>query len=293
MIDRIKRFFHHKKRIVMLCVGLLAGVVAVGNDLSELVKFVEKYNPWSEENSAAPIRIGMDLTEVEGILGKPQEINFISRSYFSYGIEVNPDYEHREKVGGVTAKRLPSGVMYKGKIDGIRLGESANEVKEIKGEPTYWGIDASDSSTAIWYKKSDVLTIVHFSANENNVWVADSITLTRASSFVAYRAILLSVFQELKAGRVSQFAEELVEMSKKASFKDNKIGMISLKEFSKKYLYQSYEFVFMKPAIGGGAEIYLGFGDKLLNFWVYPVGWEKPSLRAIVEMHKFYEDFGT
>lgn len=292
MINKIKRVYNQNKRGVLFSVALLTGIVATGKNLSEVLSFVEKYNPLSEENSNPPIEIGMKITEVEDILGQPQEVGFISKSYFSHGIEINPDYESPEEVGGITVKRLPSGIMYKGKIDDIRLNDSVEEIKEAKGAPTYWGIDSPESSTAIWYE-NDFLTIVHFTANKDEIWTADSIIYTKSASFVAYRAILLSVFQELKAGRVSQFAEELAERGRDKDFNNNDLGMLSLESFSRQYLHQDYEFVLMKPALGGGAEIYLSFGDKLLYFWIYPLGWEKPTVRAIVDLEQYHKNFGT
>lgn len=49
----------------------------------------------------------------------------------------------------------------------------------------------------VWYK-NDLLTIVQFKPDKDKIWIADSITYTKAASMVAYRTILASVFQDLK-----------------------------------------------------------------------------------------------
>lgn len=291
MLAGIKILYRRNKKKVLMGTAFLAGLVAFGDNLSAVSNFIMTHNPLSEENRNPPLTIGMTIIEAEKNLGKPQEINFIARSYFSHGIEINPDYEHEDEVGGITVRKLPSGVMYRGKIEGIRLNSSFDELKDIKGNPTYWGVESSDSSTAIWYENENV-TIVHFSPNAEKKWSADSITYTRAASMVSYRAILLSVFQELKAGRVSQFAEELAERENSDFFEKNDIGMLSLRDFSEQYLHQDYEFVLMEPALNGGAEIYLAFGEKLLVFWIYPLGWEQPTLRAILDLDIFKKNHG-
>ncbi|MGI3001345.1 hypothetical protein [Vibrio alginolyticus] len=291
--NKIKHIYRNNKATVVTCAAIVTGIVTFGKDSLELVTYLNSFNPYSEENSSLPIEIGMKISDAELTLGEPQERTFIGNSYFSHGIELNPDYEFQDEVGGVTAKRLPSGIAYKGKIDGIRLGSSIEDINEEKGNPTYWGVDSEQSSVAIW-NDTDTLTIVYFKANKHGVWVADSITYTKAASIVAYRSILLSVLQELKAGRVSMFAEELAERGTDPDFENNKLGMLTLNQFSKQYLHQEFEFIMMKPALGGGAELYLGFNEKkVLYFWVYPLGWEQPTIRAIVDLEKYHENFGA
>ncbi|MEZ8311515.1 hypothetical protein AB6D20_019290 [Vibrio splendidus] len=291
--NRIKQIYRDHKGKVVTFAAIVAGVVALGKDSSEVLTFVNSFNPYSEENRSLPIDIGMKISEAEMELGEPQERSFIGNSYYSHGIELNPDYEFQDKVGGVTVKRLPSGVTYKGKIDDIRLGYTIEEATEVKGSPTYWGVESQERSVAIW-NDIETLTIVYFEANKNGIWVADSITYTKAASIVAYRSILLSIFQELKAGRVSIFAEELAERGSAPDFMDNELGMLTLGQFSSQYLHQKYEIVMMKPAIGGGVELYLGFNEeKVLYFWIYPLGWEQPTLRAIVDLEVLHKNFGA
>ncbi|MBN3098080.1 hypothetical protein H4F38_09975 [Pectobacterium brasiliense] len=294
MIYKIKNFYRQHKRKVIFCIAIIGGLtyyidtaVTFGRNFSEVSSFIMKLNPMSQENSSPPFKIGMKITDVEKVIGEPQRVNFIAKSYFSHGIEINPDYENPDNVGGITVKTLPSGVMYKGKVDGIRLNTSFEEVKKNKGNPTYWGVESAKSSIAIWYE-NEMLTIVHFTPGKDEIWQSDSITYTKSASIVAYRAILLSVFQELKAGRVSQFAEELAERENTDFFKDNDLGLISLSSFSQQYLHLDYEFVLMKPAIGGGVELYLAFGEKLLYFWIYPLAWEKPTVRAIIDLDLYH-----
>jgi hypothetical protein len=291
--NKIKQFYSDNKGKLVTCAAIITGVVTLGKDSFDLITYFNSVNPYSEENRTLPIKIGMKIADAEKVLGAPQDRNFIGNSYFSHGIELNPDYEFQDQVGGITVKRLPSGVIYKGKVDGIRLGWSIDDIKDNKGNPTYWGVESNQSSVAIW-NNIKTLTIVYLKPNKQNIWVADSITYTKEASITAYRSILLSVFQELKAGRISRFAEELAERGKKPEFKKNDLGMLSLEEFSQKYLHQSFEFIMMRPAIGGGVELYLGFNkEKILYFWIYPLGWEQPTIRAIVDLEKYHNNFGV
>ncbi|MEF1285946.1 hypothetical protein QTN94_19015 [Vibrio sp. M250220] len=287
MFNWIAQVYRNHKNKVIFCTALLAGIVGVSQNLTIVGGFFNKYNSYSERNKTPPIKIDMPITEVEALLGQPQEIDFISRSYYSHGIEVNPDYEHQDKVGGITVTRLPSGVMFKGKVDGVSLNSSVDDIKSAKGSPTYWGVDSGGRAVAIWYA-NELLTIVHFEPNKQEISVATSITHTKAASIVAYRSILLSIFQELKAGRVSQFAEEIEARAKSTTFPE---GMLTLESFANNYLHQEYQLVAMKPSLMGGAELYVGFGEKLLYFWIYPLGWTQPTLRAIVDMETFAKQF--
>ncbi|MBC5853468.1 hypothetical protein [Vibrio metschnikovii] len=285
MLNWIKRTYREHKNKVVFSAALLAGIIAFSENLVAFGSFINTYNPFSEQNSSPPIDIGMPISEVEVLLGQPQEIDFISRSYFSHGIEVNPSYEYQDLVGGITVKKLPSGVMFKGRVDGISLNSSVDDIKNTKGRPTYWGVESDGKAVAIWYAH-DLLTIVNFEPDKNNISVATSITHTESASIVAYRSILLSIFQELKAGRVSQFAKEFEARAKSTVLPD---GMLTLESFANTYLHQKYQLIAMKPALMGGAELYVGFGDTLLYFWIYPLSWKQPTLRAIVDIEKFHK----
>ena len=283
--NRIKAFIIRNFKSLIAVLILFSALITGISDIDKVVNYFQKINPFSSLNKELSINIDMNLTDVNLILGKPNETNGMLISYFSHGIQIAPDYEFRNNVGGIVVKQLPSGVMYKGIINGIKLNYTFEEIKEELGEPTYWGISSELSSTAIWTKEnSNILTIVDFSKEKQ--WKANKITYSKQSSIVTYLAILTSAIQELKANRVSVFFEEL---NKKGNSKLMDAD-VPLKEFIAKFLHKDYDIIGIKGNPFGGVHIILGYEDAILVFWVYPLEWEQPSIRAIINANKYYAD---
>lgn len=101
--------------------------------------YIQDINPFHKNNKEIAIKIDMKISEVDKILGNPHNVNSLMLSYFSHGISIARDYKSRDQVGGIIAEKAQSGVIYKGFLNGIKIGMRFEEVQEALGNPQYWG----------------------------------------------------------------------------------------------------------------------------------------------------------
>lgn len=291
-MQNISRFI--KLKVVQL-IGLLSiiGVlIQVITDIDKTLSFLNEINPFVKENQdiSKNINLDMDINKVNQILGMPNENDGLVFSYFTHGIQIAPDYEFQDKVGGIVVTQLKSGVSYKGYIKGIKLDNTFEEIQSVLGSPIYWGISSELTSTAIWKTENNAVVIVDFTKIKD--WKANKITYSKQSSKVSYLAIVNSAIQELKAGRISVFFNELSKMSNN-EIKDLKLPIISLESFKNNFLNEDYKVIGSVWNPMGGMNIILGYETDILEFWVYPLDWKQPSIRAIIsikESQKFKQN---
>lgn len=227
----------------------------------------------------APVALGATFREVHDTIGTPSDYSALGEEYFSLGLIVFQQYGKPDVVGGLTALRLPSGVAFEGRLNRIKLGMSFAEVQDVLGVPTFWGIPESHPPVALW-KDKDELTFVYFTlAGANGTPTAVQITYCKESSTAAYHAIVSAALQELRAGRVAEYFDEF--RSRKDAL--DIPGDMTFDVFVDRYAHLGYEIVGVEPNLAGGAVVLLLYdNDDLLSVWVYPLGWETPSIRAIV-----------
>ena len=285
-MNRIGRILKNKLTVFVLVIGF---VVTQIENIEKLQEYIKPFNPFIEENQESPITIGMSIEKVETLLGKPHEVSVFYSSYFSHGLKISSDYEDGTLVGGVTASKLKSGRSYKGTLQGIKLGMDINQVNDVLGKPDYWGISSNDLSTALW-ENGDFITIVHYTPDKNEKWNASEITHAKPSSIFTYESILNAAIQELKAGRIPKFLDELHKKSKVEYYGGN--GILKLDEFIRDYLHLESELLMIQSGDFGGAYLTYGYQNgKVLRFWIYPLGWKNPEIRTIIDYQKFADAF--
>lgn len=182
---------------------------------------------------------------------------------------------------GLIVYPLPSGTAFEGTVFGIKLGDSFARVKEIVGRPSHWGLAYENSSIAVW-EVDDKLLVVEFwrSANDKKTLLSSqqlgtvkSISYCNRKSFVGYNALVAIAIEQIKRGITPP------------AFEKEDILMIDV-ELNSPIFDEEYEMLGARPALGGGAEVIVGFVKSkiALAFWVYPLQWEYPVIRAIYKL---------
>lgn len=285
IVTKIINFFK-SKIVIIFAISTLAATNV--ESLDKLYNYSKKAIEYFESNNKYEIHIGMKMDDVDSLLGKPNEVSVLYSSYFSDGIKVSSDYENNDLVGGVTATKLKSGASFNGKLQGLKLGMSIDDINSVLGKPNYWGVNSPESSTALW-EKDEIIFIVQYKPNKNDKWFAYEISYGKPSSLFTYESILKVSVQELKAGRVPKFLDGLKKKSEYSEY--GKSGTLKLERFIKEYLNLDHELYSIQVGVFGGAYLtYIYENGDILNFWIYPLGWESPEIRQIINMKEFINE---
>ena len=266
--------------ILLTILGIVSTVTQGGKDINEIYT---KFTSFLQEKQVLSIELGMELNELNATLGEPNEVNIYEFIYLSKGIKIYPNSRMgQESVAGIVAEKLASGEVYKGYINKIKIGMSFKKITNIHGEPDYWDINLGKIS--IWADEFNFL-IVEFDDNQKS----KKITYARREAIAIYPNIVNIAIQELKAGRIPIFLDEMNPNQVKNinSTEENKENEpLSLKSFKKKFLNQNYKVISVEPAKYGGGIVYLYYTEKekMLMFWIYPLS--VPSIRGIMEIQK-------
>jgi hypothetical protein len=231
-----------------------------------------------EENS--PVKIGDTRDRVLEVLGEPDATGWKIEHYYSEGIEISYD-QHFDTVDGLIVYPLPAGTAFEGTVFGIKLGDPFARVKEIMGRPSHWGLAYENSSIAVW-EIDDKLLVVEFwrSSNDKKTLLSSqqlgtvkSIAYCNQKSFIGYNALVAIAIEQIKRGFTPP------------AFEQEKILMMDV-ELNSPIFDEEYEMLGAQPAIGGGAEVIVGFvkSKVALAFWVYPLEWKYPVIRAIYKL---------
>lgn len=269
-------------RTVVLVVTTLGStitwIVSTGDSVNKLVAEATQAFEIDAFFERSPVTLGSTFEEVHKVLGSPTGYSKLGEEYFSLGITVFPKYGEHNVVGGLMASQLPSGIAFEGRLNGIKLGMSFAQVRSKLGNPSFWGTADAHPPIALW-KQGDNLTIAYFPIpRTNNTSTVTHITYCKQSSVAAYHAIVSVALQELRAGRILEYFNELREYSDVSDI----AGGLTFDQFRDHYSQLSYEIVAVTPNSLGGADVELLYdNDDLIIVWIYPLDWEKPSIRLI------------
>ncbi len=228
-----------------------------------------------------PIKLNDTRARVREVLGEPDGIGWQIEHYYSEGIELSYD-QHFDTVDGFTVYPLPSGVAFEGTIFGIKLGDSFAQVKEAIGRPSYWGLAHENSSLAVWEIDDDKMLVVElWSSKAGNHLVPSqqlgtvkSIAYSNRKSFIGYNAMVAIAIEQIRRGLIP------------SAFERPELTTLEPKLDSPIYA-ENYELLGARPALTGGAEVLVDFTESktLIAFWIYPLEWRYPVIRAIYTIH--------
>lgn len=230
-----------------------------------------------EENF--PVKIGDTRERVLEVLGESDAEGWNIDHYYSEGIEISYD-QHFGTVDGLIVYPLPSGTAFEGTVFGIKLGDSFARVKEIIGRPSHWGLAYENSSIAVWEIDDKLLVVGFWRSSDRKTLLSSqqlgtvqSISYCNRKSFVGYNALVAIAIEQTKRG------------VNPPAFEREDIPMTGV-ELDSPVFNEEYEMLGARPAISGGAEVLIAFAESevVLAFWVYPLEWQYPVIRAIYKL---------
>ena len=187
---------------------------------------------------------------------------------------------------GISIYYLPSGTAFEGTLLGIKLGDPFSKVKENLGNPLYWGLSYEKSSIAVWEFDEKLLLIRIWSNKNGDVSIpfqqlgtVRSISYCNQKSFIAYNALVARAIDQIGRGEIpKEFEHENISIS----------GI----ELNSPIFQEEYELLGAQPAMFGGAEVLVGFPEtkEVIAFWIYPLQWRYPVIRAIYKMENSSEN---
>lgn len=233
-----------------------------------------------------PVRIGDTRVRAVELLGEPDDAGQIVDHYYSEGIEISYD-QHFGTVDGLSVYPLPSGTAFEGTVCGIKLGDSFATVKDSIGRPSHWGLAYENSSMAVW-EIDDKLVVVEFWRSNprtttllpsQQLGTVKSISYCNRKSFVGYNALVAIAIEQMRRGVTP------------SAFEKEDILTIDV-ELDSPIFAEEYEMLGARLAPSGGAEVLVAFIESkvVLAFWVYPLKWRDPVIRAI---YKLRSDLGS
>lgn len=239
-----------------------------------------------EENF--PVKLEDTMEHVLEVLGEPDGTGWRIAHYYSEGIEISYD-QHYDFVDGVSIYHLPSGTAFEGTLFGIKLGDSFAKVKDSVGNPSYWGLCYQKSSVAVW-EIDDKLLFVMIWSNKNHddsipfqqLGTVRTISYCNKKSFIGYNALVARAMEQIGRGEIPNDFER----------EDITITGIDL---NSPLFQKEYELLGARPALMGGAEVLVGFTEskEVIAFWIYPLQWQYPVIRAIYNLRGDNLDSGS
>lgn len=226
-----------------------------------------------------PIRLDDTMERVLEVLGEPNASGYRIAHYYSEGIEVSYD-QHDDFVDGLSIYHLPSGTAFEGTLFGIKLGDSFAKVKENLGNPSYWGLTYEKSSIALWEIDDKLLFVTIWSNKKRDdsipfqqLGTVRSISYCNQKSFIGYNVLVARAIEQIARGDIPKEFEQ----------EDISIRGVSL---DSPIFRKEYELLGARPAFSGGAEVLVGFREskEVIAFWVYPLQWTYPVIRAIYKI---------
>jgi len=226
-----------------------------------------------------PVKLDDTREHVLKVLGEPDATGWQIEHYYSEGIEVSYD-QHFDTVDGLIVYPLPSGTAFEGTVFGIKLGDSFARVKEIVGRPSHWGLAYENSSIAVW-EIGDKLLVAEFWRSDSRktllsshqLGTVKSIAYCNRKSFIGYNALVAIAIEQIKRGVTPP------------AFEKEDILTMDV-ELGSPIFSEEYEMLGAQPALYGGAEVIVAFMESkiVLGFWVYPLEWQYPVIRAIYKL---------
>lgn len=226
-----------------------------------------------------PVKLNHSREHVHKVLGEPDAIGWQLEQYYSEGIEISYD-QHHDFVEGLTITHLPSGTAFEGTLFGIKLGDTFSKAKEVLGPPDFWGLSYENTSMAVW-EIADTYVLIWIWSNkkrDNSVpfqqlGTIRSISYCNKKSLIGYNVLAAKAMEQIKRGE------------KPKEFEREDIQHIDIED---PLFDEPFELLGGKPAIMGGAEVWVGFPEskEVIAFWIYPLEWRYPVIRAVYKLTK-------
>lgn len=226
-----------------------------------------------------PIKLNDSMEHVLEVLGEPDATGWQIAHYYSEGIELSFD-QHFDFVEGISIYHLPTGTAFEGTLLGIKLGDSFSSVKEKLGKPALWGLAYAKGTMAVW-EFDDKLFMITIWSNKNKdntipfqqLGTVNTISYSNQKSFVGYNILVVRAINQIREGKIPKEFER----------EDILIDNIDL---DSSLFHQEYELLGAQQALMGGAEVWIGFPEtkEVVAFWVYPLRWQFPVIRAIYKL---------
>lgn len=220
--------------------------------------------------------LGLKREEVHEILGEPQENYGIVEKYWTQGLDIYYD-RHDDFVDGILVTRQKNGIYYSGEIQGIKIGEAFAEVKAKIGNPINWGLPNNTTSFAFYNDDDKFVNLAIWRTHppekykDFKVGSIYAIGYCTQSSVIACEPIVALTIQQMKNNIPFTFFE-----SNKEDYDFN---------FNSEYIHEEYYLTSIQPHVGGGYSISAVFQEskKIIDFWLYDLGWSQLVIRWISE----------
>jgi hypothetical protein len=260
---------------IIVVVGILTWLVRTTETFQKLWNYLSPYIPIMKKRTTIPIKFGWKKEQVYKKLGKPQETTRLYDVFFSHGITVHYDY-HTDVVDGVIVGKMKSGISFEGSIYGVKIGDSFDVAKKKLGPNVDWGLPNQDISMAMWnigesflitaIIKKPLSKIPEVSLKSDPIYM---IIHCIKSSFALYEAIVSVAIQQIRIGERPSLME------------DRCVLEVDLHD---KLFHEDYNIIAIVPSLFGGAIVHVAFeSKKIISFWIYPLGWERPVIRVIAQ----------
>jgi len=245
--------------------------------------------PWSDRDELTrdfPVQIGDKRKRVRERLGDPQEAYQAMEVFYSEGITVYYDI-HNDQVDGLLAQRLKSGVAFSGTVHGVSLGDDFSTLQTELGNPVDWGLPYESMSLATWKTDNDRLVIAYIerpnkaTSNHSTAGVIRSIGTCTIKSFLSYIAVVSISIEQIRAGKIPTRIEDSTILEASIGSGSDEMKLVNV-DFDAPFFAKEYNIVKAELGLMGGAWVYAVFGtDRYIAFWLYPLRWEFPVIRAI------------
>ena len=233
-----------------------------------------------------PVQIGDHRKQVREQLGEPQEVSKATDNFYSEGITVYYDI-HNGQVDGLLAQPLKSGVAFSGTVHGISIGDDFSDARSKLGTPVDWGLPFETMSLATWEIDTDRLLIAYIdrpneaALNRKTVGIIRSIGTCTTKSFLSYIAVVSISIEQIRAGKTPTRIEDDTVLEARIGSGPDEIRLIDV-DFDASFFAKEYNIVSVELGLMGGAWVYAVFGsNRYIAFWLYPLRWEFPVIRAI------------
>ena len=227
-----------------------------------------------------PISLGDSREKVHSILGDPSATGWQIEQFYNEGIEVSYD-QHFDFVDALCIYPLPAGTAFVGKLCGIKLGDSFTDARNVLGQPAHWGLAYENGSLAVWEIQDKLLVTEIWSVRHRNTSVATSqlgtiksIAYCERKSTVGYNAMVAIVIEKIRRDITP------------TEFERN--NLLEESQIDRELFDDAYDLLGARPALFGGQEVLVGFptSKRVIAFWIYPLEWRYPVVRAIYELGK-------
>ncbi len=227
-----------------------------------------------------PVKLDDSQEDVIGKLGKPDAEGWKIAQYYTEGFEISYD-QHFDTVEGISIYNLPSGTAFEGTLLGVKLGDSFSKVKEVLGQPTYWGLVYEKGTIAIW-EIGEVMVFIEIWSNKyrdssvpsQQLGTVRAVSYCKRKSLIAYNAMVAKAMKELRQGILPESFER-----EERTFLD-----INIED---PIFQKDYELLGGRQAEMGGVEVLVGFPEteEVLGFWIYPLQWQFPVIRGVYKLN--------